>query len=130
MRRLFEAQKKAEKAKSKKQLLMIELNVVQNVMERKRFQTYNLVGHTKMITALDANHGIIVSGSKDNLVKIWDTKTKKAFTFSKHMNVVTQAIAWDSQSALTASADRSIRYWDIKQPDECVHLKGHGAAVT
>ena len=49
-----------------------------------------------MISSLDANHGIIVSGSKDNLVKIWDIKSKKAYTFNKHMNVVTQALVWDS----------------------------------
>lgn len=83
-----------------------------------------------MITALDANFGLIVSGGKDNLVKVWDIKTKKAFTFTKHMNVVTQAMAWDETSALTASADRSIRYWDIKDPNESKYLKSHGASVT
>lgn len=83
-----------------------------------------------MITALDANYGLIVSGSKDNLVKIWDIKTKKSYSFNKHMNLINQAIVWDDSSALTASADRSIRYWDIKNPEECIHLKGHGACVT
>jgi WD40 repeat protein len=39
-----------------------------------------------MITALDANYGLVVSGAKDNLVKIWDIKKKKAYTFKKHMN--------------------------------------------
>lgn len=66
-----------------------------------------------MITALDANHGLICSGSKDNLVKIWDIKSMKAHSFDKHMNVINQAMIWDERSALTASADRSIRFWDI-----------------
>lgn len=41
-------------------------------MKRKRFQNYKLVGHTKMITALDAKDGMIITGGKDNLVKVWD----------------------------------------------------------
>ena len=83
-----------------------------------------------MITAMDANFGLICTGSKDNLVKIWDVKTKKCYSFDKHMNLVTQALIWDEQSALTGSADRSIRFWDITKPDENVYLKGHGASIT
>jgi WD40 repeat protein len=41
-----------------------------------------------MITALDCGHGLIVSGGKDNLVKIWDIKSKKAWSFEKHMNLI------------------------------------------
>ena len=37
---------------------------------------------------------------------------------------------WDESSVLSASVDKSIRFWDIKNPDDSVHLKGHGAAVT
>jgi WD40 repeat protein len=66
-----------------------------------------------MITAIDMNHGLIVSGGKDNQVKIWDIKSKKVYSFSKHMNLITQVLVWDETCALTASADRSIRFWDI-----------------
>lgn len=34
-----------------------------------------------MITALDAKDGIVVTGSKDYLVKVWDLSKKKAYTF-------------------------------------------------
>lgn len=83
-----------------------------------------------MITALDTQYGLICSGGKDNLVKIWDIKTKKAYTFDKHMNLITQALVWDNRSAITASADRSIRYWDIKDPEDSKYLKGHLASVS
>lgn len=65
---------------------MGELNVVHNLYSRKRFQNYNLVGHERMITALDYKDGLIVSGGKDNLVKIWDVQRKKGYSFDKHMN--------------------------------------------
>ena len=32
---------------------MQDMNVVRNVLARKRFQNYNLIGHSKMVTALD-----------------------------------------------------------------------------
>ena len=55
-----------------KELLMRELNVITNMTVKRRFQTYNLVGHSKMITSLDMKRGLIVSGSHDNAVKVWD----------------------------------------------------------
>ena len=65
---------------------MMDLNVLQNMTIRKRYQNYNLVGHKKMITALDAKDGLIVTGSKDYLVKVWDINKKKAYTLEKHSN--------------------------------------------
>jgi hypothetical protein len=55
-----------------KELLMAELNVLVNLVEKSRFLTYNLVGHSKMITAMDVRHGLVVTGSQDNALKVWD----------------------------------------------------------
>lgn len=61
---------------------MEELNVVMNLMERKRFLGYTLIGHTKMIACLDLNsHGMVVSGGYDNTVKVWDVQKKKGWSF-------------------------------------------------
>ena len=59
-----------------------------------------------MITALDISNGLIASGGKDNLVKIWDISKKKGYSFDKHMNLITKVLVWDERSALSASADR------------------------
>ena len=45
--------KPPKEPKSIKELLMEELNVVGNLTSRKRYQTFNLIGHSKMISALD-----------------------------------------------------------------------------
>ena len=55
-----------------KHILMEELNVVSNFTTRKRHQTFNLIGHSKMISALDIKWRLVVSGSRDNAVKVWD----------------------------------------------------------
>jgi WD40 repeat protein len=37
---------------------------------------------------------------------------------------------WDESSAISASADRTIRFWDIKDESNHKYLKGHGAGIT
>ena len=39
-----------------------------------------------MITCIDTNNKMIVSGSKDNLVKVWNIEKQKGYSFGKHMN--------------------------------------------
>ena len=86
-------------------------------MKKKRFVNYNLVGHEKHITALDVKDGIILSGSKDNTVRVWDINRKKAIVFTEHMNWINQAMIWDEESGITAACDKSIRLWNFKSPD-------------
>ena len=45
-----------------------------------------------MITSLDIKKGIVVSGSVDNAVKVWDIQKKKGYSFDQkrgHINQVT-----------------------------------------
>ena len=51
---------------------MDELNVVGNLTQKRKYLTYNLVGHVKHITSLDIKGRLVVSGSYDNAVKVWD----------------------------------------------------------
>jgi F-box and WD-40 domain protein CDC4 len=102
-------------------MLMDELNVVSNLTSRKRFQTYNLVGHEKHITCLDIKGRLVVSGSHDTSVKVWDLQKKRGVSFDHHrghINWVTQVMVWDDSSVLSAGADRTIRYWDLGQVEE------------
>ena len=41
------------------------------------------------VTALESRNGIVVSGSRDATVKIWDIEKKKGWTFEgKHSNQI------------------------------------------
>ena len=46
-------QQKEKTNKPKKHLLMQDMNIIGNLMKRKRYLNYNLIGHKKHITALD-----------------------------------------------------------------------------
>lgn len=99
MRQLIQDEKEAsqknkssKEPKTIKELLMEELNVVGNLTSRKRYQTFNLVGHSKMISALDIQGRLVVSGSRDNAVKVWDIQKKRGVTFEVqrgHINWIT-----------------------------------------
>ena len=96
-----------------------EMKVISNLTSKKRYQNYNLVGHNDQLTALDASNGVIVSGSRDTSVKIWDVEKKRGWTFEgRHRNMITKVVLWDQFSALSASIDRTIRHFDVRDwPD-------------
>ena len=100
---------------TKRDIFINDLKIIGNLSSKKRYQNYNLDGHTDTIRSIDVKNGIIVSGSKDKCVKIWDTERKKAWTFEgKHTNQIDHVLLWDQYSAFSGSIDKSIRYFDIR----------------
>ena len=57
---------------SQKRLYMNELNCALSVY-KKRFLTYNLQGHDNYVTSIDCKDGLVVTGSRDNTVRVWST---------------------------------------------------------
>jgi WD40 repeat protein len=129
-------------------LFLHDMKVISNMTLKKRYQNYNLDGHTDHITAIDAKNGVICSGSRDTKVKVWDIDRKKGWTFEgKHSAQVNKVLIWDEFSVFSASVDKSIRYFDIRDwgnPNEnftedskcengyhfSKHFIGHKASVT
>lgn len=75
---------------------------------------------------------VIASGSKDNLVKLWDPRAGSCLsTLYGHKNTVTK-VAWNDngQWLLTASRDQLIKLYDLRAMKEIVSLKGHNKEVT
>jgi polyadenylation factor subunit 2 len=86
---------------------------------------------------------VIVSGSKDNLIKLWDAKTGKNintlyvllsisnFYRHGHKNTILQ-VEWNMNGnwLLTASRDQLIKLFDIRTMKELFTFKGHKKEVT
>lgn len=92
-------------------------------------------GHGWDVKAVDwhQSKGLIVSGSKDNLVKLWDPRTAKCLsTLHGHKNTVSKVMFQKSGGSLlaTCSRDSSARVVDLRMMKDLRVLRGHEKDVT
>jgi WD40 repeat protein len=86
--------------------------------------------------ALRDGGGLLVTGHEDGKVRLWNPTTGKAadfktITLSGHTARVTGvALPANKDFLLTTSADRTIRFWSIKDGKELVVRRGHAGPVT
>ncbi|KAG2486351.1 hypothetical protein HYH03_014932 [Edaphochlamys debaryana] len=95
-------------------------------------------GHGKWITSLawEPAHKALpsarfVSGSKDNLVKVWDAATRRCvLSMSNHSQLIT-AVKWGGEGLIySASRDCTISAWDDRDGKLVRVFKGHGHWVN
>ncbi|CCG81404.1 Polyadenylation factor subunit 2 [Taphrina deformans PYCC 5710] len=92
-------------------------------------------GHGWDVKTVDwhQSKGLIVSGSKDNLVKLWDPRTAKCLsTLHGHKNTVSKVMFQKCGGSLlaTCSRDSSARIVDLRMMKDLRVLRGHEKDVT
>ncbi|KAB5572997.1 hypothetical protein DKX38_000191 [Salix brachista] len=93
-----------------------------------------LAGHGWDVKSVDwhPTKSLLVSGGKDNLVKLWDAKSgKELCSFHGHKNTVL-CVKWNQNGnwVLTASKDQIIKLYDIRAMKELESFRGHRKDVT
>ena len=93
-----------------------------------------LTGHGWDVKTVDyhPHKALIASGSKDNVVKLWDPKTGTSLnTLHGHKHTVTKVV-WNKNGnwLLTGSRDQLIKLYDIRTMRELSIMKGHTREVT
>lgn len=85
---------------------------------------------TSQNTAILSETPIIISGSLDNTIKVWDMNTGKCIrTLFGHVEGV-WSLAYDTLRILSGSHDKTVRVWDLGS-GKCMHaLEGHSGPVT
>ncbi len=91
-------------------------------------------GHSMLVesVAISPDGKTIVSGSKDDTIKIWDIQSGECLnTLEGHSSLVSSvAISPDGKTIVSGSGDETIKVWDI-QSGECLKtLKGHSEWVS
>lgn len=93
-----------------------------------------LKGHTTFVNSVrGARRGpqLLVSGSDDSTVKIWDTRKKQATTnFNATYQVTAVTFNDTSEQVLSGGIDNDIKVWDIRKNDILYTMKGHTDTIT
>ena len=92
-----------------------------------------LEGHQGFVqaVALSSDGTMVVSGSDDKTLKVWNLAAGKALrTLEGHEGAVTAvALSEDASIAVSASADRTLRVWDVATGKSLRVLQGHTRPV-
>lgn len=92
-----------------------------------------LSGHSKSVASIayNPNGKILVSGSYDNTVKLWNlTKNKEIRTFKGHSAwVAAVAITPNNKNLVSSSYDNTIKLWNMVNGQQIRTFKGHSDSV-
>ena len=92
-------------------------------------ELYSLIGHEKSVcTLIKLSEDKIISGAYDNLIKIWDLKTKICETslFGHDTTVYVVLLLQDGRLASgSGSWDRALKIWDLENKRCDCTLVGH-----
>ncbi|KAI8368956.1 WD40-repeat-containing domain protein [Blakeslea trispora] len=74
---------------------------------------------------------LVVSGSDDGTVKMWDNRTKEAvYTFEHDYPVTSVSFSDAGDMVFAGGLDNEIHAWDVRKQQSIYTLKGHADTVT
>lgn len=74
---------------------------------------------------------LVVSGSDDGTIKLWDLRSKRAINTLEHGYQVTAVcFSGDSSQVISGGLDGEIKMWDLRKEVVSLSLSGHTDIVT
>ena len=93
---------------------------------------YVLEGHTSTVRCLYLNAQYLVSGGRDNLLKVWTLATSSCptlcATLTGHTNTI-RAIDGRGDTVISGSYDCSVKVWNIRSGTLVHTLQGHTSKI-
>ncbi|WP_341531188.1 WD40 repeat domain-containing protein [Nostoc sp. UHCC 0302] len=105
-----------------------------NLKEQETEPLHMLMGHSHIVSSLAMSEDgkLLVSGSWDQTIKIWQLETGKLLrTLKGHRDrVYAIALSPDGQIIASGSADKTIKLWHLQTGELLGTFTGHGNTVT
>ena len=96
-------------------------------------KTFSAEGHDDSVTAvaITPNGKQVISGSKDNTIRIWDVETgENTNTLEGHKGwIQAVTVTPNGKQVISGSTDSTVCIWDIETGGKLRTLKGHETAV-
>lgn len=94
-----------------------------------RYSTKIIKGHTNGVMCLQFDEQILMTGSYDATVKIWDLETGEEIrTITGHTAGI-RCLQYDETRLITGSLDATIKIWNWRTGDCIKTLDGHAAGI-
>ncbi|KAJ5884437.1 E3 ubiquitin ligase complex SCF subunit sconB [Penicillium tannophilum] len=86
-------------------------------------------GHTDSVMCLQFEDNILMTGSYDATIKIWDMETGEELRTLRGHSAGVRCLQFDDTKLITGSLDRSIRVWNWRTGECISKYNGHSGAV-
>jgi F-box and WD-40 domain protein CDC4 len=98
-----------------------------NNNETNPYFVHTLVGHRDSVRAVASHGNIVVSGSYDQTVRIWDIETGRLVHLLEGHTQKVYSVVIDAERnrCMSGSMDSTVRIWDMKTGECIKRLEGH-----
>jgi WD40 repeat protein len=89
-----------------------------------------LLGHNSGVTSLVLREGVLLSGSRDKTIKIWDLRTNTCIvTLEGHTEGISSLVLRDA-TLISGSYDKTIKIWDLRTNTCIATLEGDAKVLS
>lgn len=93
-----------------------------------------LRGHNSFVNSVHGTRRgtqMLVSGSDDSTIKVWDARRRNALTTLNNKYQVTSVCFSDTaEKIITGGIDNDIKVWDLRKNEVAFRLRGHTDTIT
>jgi F-box/WD-40 domain protein MET30 len=94
-----------------------------------RYKMKELHGHTNGVMCLQFDDNILVSGSYDSTIKIWDIETGQELRTLAGHSLGVRCLQFDKTKLVSGSLDGTLKVWDMKAGQVIRTFPGHSGPV-
>lgn len=111
-------------------LVYSERFTVERNWRKGSYKIMNFKGHTDGVTCLQFNNDIMITGSYDTTLKIWNCHTGELIRTLKGHDKGVRSLLFDDQKLITGGLDSTIKIWNY-HTGECISTyRGHEKSVS